>query len=185
MAPTTGRYPPKKEKQRLLRKWISAHKLLACLLGIATLIGAVIAVIPRVSLTESELADQGNSMSASFTIANSNFLPLRHVSAFLRICQAYTAPVREFLTLLIPKESCTNCNLRIGHGLWSNHSLDMEDRFTITPSAVFGLRTEAADIFIEVDYRPWFIPWDRQKCFRFRTHTQTNGDLRWYAVPPN
>jgi hypothetical protein len=67
---------------------------------------------------------------------------------------------------------------------WRYHSLDMDERFTITPADLFGKANyTGGDFIILVTYQPWFIPFDREKRFRFRTHRQTNGNLYWYSVP--
>jgi len=41
----------------------------------------------------------------------------------------------------------------------------------------FPLRPGNADIDIVVSYQPWFLPWTREKTYRFKTYKQTNGNF--------
>ena len=38
-----------------------------------------------------------------------------------------------------------------------------------------------ADIAIVVIYKPWFMPFHREKVFRFVSHVQTDAHLHWYS----
>jgi hypothetical protein len=175
--------PKSKDKGRIDKpsknhKGIRAYKtLLAWLLGIATLLGGATVVLPRPTVTPSDPVDPDNPMSASFTIINTNFVPLRRVSASIAIGEVVSRG-HELDPNWIP-----NWSSRMAIPEWSNHSLAMDDRFTITPGDVFGGNWGQADIAIVVIYRPWIFPIDREKLFHFRTHRQSNGHLYWYSIP--
>jgi hypothetical protein len=173
----------KKRKSSEPPRGIRAHKtLLAWLLGVATILGGIAVVLPRPAVIQSDPVDSSNPFSASFTITNSNIVPLRNVTAFLAIGEITfeNGPVptitgdEDFGSELFRPE-------------WKNHSLDMDERFTITPADIFKCcdsnKVSSADIAISVMYQPWFLPWKREKKFRFVTKKQTNGLLYWYAAP--
>jgi hypothetical protein len=46
-----------------------------------------------------------------------------------------------------------------------------------------GLPISSADIEIEVSYRSAFLPWRREKRFRFGTVKDKDGRLLWYPRP--
>ena len=177
---------PKKQEQKpakiqpvqSLRKSIftAISVVLALLGGIV----AVLTLLPRISVTPSEIVDPNDTFSASFTISNNNFIPLRHVGAALGIL--------EIQPLGIPLDSHLPPykNGGLVRSAWANHSLDMDDRFTITPSDSIRTKTpREASIAIVVSYQPWVLPWTRKKIFRFATHRNENGTLSWYSLPPN
>jgi hypothetical protein len=168
----------KKRKSQEPPKGIRAHKtLLASVLAIATILGGVAVVLPRPSVTPNDPVDPSNPMSASFTVTNSSIIPLRHVTAYVAIGQ-----VANISAKLDPNFEPTFTS-RLFRPEWRDHTLDMDERFTITPADVFGSGWGEADIAIGVIYRPWFFPMTREKNFRFKTHRQTNGSLYWYSVP--
>jgi len=165
-------------------KSIQAHKLLlAWILGAATILGAVVVFVPRPIVTQSDPVDVNNSMSASFTITNTTLIPLWHVSAFLAVGQV-VPPGKELDPTWVP-----NWQSRLFLPEWRDHLLGMDERFTITPGDIFSISKEGpwaeGDIAIVINYEPWWLPVEREKIFRFKTHKQTNGHLYWYSVPLN
>jgi hypothetical protein len=158
--------------------------IIALILAIATIAGglaAIVVFLPRISVLPSDPVDLTNPFSASFTITNNNFIPLRQVNALLGIGQIVMEPAQ-----MIPHFKPT-FESRITYKTWTNHSLTMDERFTITISDAFNvtksIRVAGADIAIIVSYKPWFLPIKREKIFRFVTHKQTNGNLYWYSQP--
>ena len=178
---------PKPKKQRKKAKKIQPQRAiwkiaLGGISGALALTGGVVAVLtllPRISVTPSDPVDPSNTFSAAFTISNNNFIPLRHVTASLGIGEIQ--PVGRPLDL-------SSAYARQG-GLvskaWADHSLDMDDKFTITPNDLLQHITgpREASITIVVDYQPWVLPWPLEKKFRFATHKQSNGNLYWYSIP--
>jgi hypothetical protein len=153
------------------------------LLAAATLIGgfaALVTFLPRVSVSRSEPVDPSNPFSASFTITNESFIPLRDVGAAMGLGQIVTEPAG--MSRFKPDFSS-----RITSEDWNGHALQMDEKFTITPSTIFalapGAQLSGADVVIAVTYRPWILPFKREKLSRFVTHRQTNGRLYWYSAP--
>lgn len=162
-------------KSSLMQRGIGAF------FGALALIGGAVAfltLLPRISVTPSDPVDPDNALSASFTISNNNFIPLRHVSASLGIGEIQ--PVGKPLD---PNVAYSEQGSLMPDS-WTNHSVDMDERFTITPfDVVHAYGDRQASIQIIVSYQPWILPLERQKRFRFETHRQTNGKLYWYALP--
>jgi hypothetical protein len=173
--------PPRAEGKR----GKSGSRLLAWVLGISTLLGglaAAVTFLPRVSVTPADAVDPNNPFSASFTITNANFVTLYNVGARIALGRVVAEP----LPFDPPK------HFEYGSGgftrpEWNNHTLAMDERFTITPQGMFGMQPGAklsgADLAIVVRYRPWFVPIKREHAFRFITHRQSNGELYWYSRP--
>ena len=155
----------------------------AVITGIPVLLGLIVGILtllPRISVTASDPVDPNDTLSASFTISNNNFIPLRHVSAALGVEQIQ--PFGVPLDSHIPRYK----NGGFVRTAWSNHSLDMDDKFTVTPSDLFKFKApREASIAIDVFYQPWVLPWRREKIFRFDTHKNANGTFSWYSLPPN
>jgi hypothetical protein len=128
----------------------------------------------------SDPVDPDNSLSASFTITNNNFIPLRGVTARIGIGQIFGTGAGDIDRTFVPSYKTS-----ITMPKWENHSLDMDDKFTITPNDLLHVHAGEAQIAIIVVYRPWFLPWKRQKVFRFETKKQSDERLYWYSVPPS
>jgi hypothetical protein len=147
-------------------------------------LGALVTFLPRFSVTAGEIVDSQNTFSASFTIANLGFIQLRHVQANLGL----GAFKSSSLGLLDPKANYTY-KPELAASEWAIPRLNMDQTFTFTPDQVFRYTVVndplQADIAIIVSFQPWILPWKQEKLFRFKTYKQTNGNLYWYAVPPN
>jgi len=178
---------PKKQRQRAAKtqSGTSLRRItIGAISAALTILGGVVAVLallPRISVTPGDPVDPNDTFSAAFTISNNNFIPLRHVAAALMIDRVmpYGVP--------LDKGAATRHS---GSGLvrpeWANHDLDMDDRFTITPSDIFQFSSpREASIAIVVSYRTWLLPWESTKGFRFITHKQTDGRLYWFQLPSN
>jgi hypothetical protein len=158
--------------------------LFVSILAIATLLGGVVAVLallPRPVITPSDPVDIANPFSASFTVSNANFIPLYNVNVSLGIGQIVTYP-RQIDPNFIPSfESRLTCQE------WCNHTLNMDERFTISIAKLLNLKSPArlngGDIAIVVSYKPWISPFYRDKIFRFIAQKQTNGFFYWYSYP--
>jgi hypothetical protein len=67
---------------------------------------------------------------------------------------------------------------------WTNHSLDMDDEYTISLfDALHMYGDRQGSIQIVVRYHAWFLPWTFTRRFRFETRRQSNGKLYWYSLP--
>jgi len=184
----------KKSKQRQMAKETKkpAMRLLEWTLGICTLLGglaAAITFLPRVTITPADPVDPNNPFSVSFIVTNASFIPvtLNHVSVRVVLGQIIAEP----LPFNPPKK------FEVGSGgftrpEWSEHSLRMDERFTVTLQGMFGMAKEppyipaklsGADLAMAITYEPWFLPWHRETAFRFTTHRQSNNAVYWYSTP--
>jgi hypothetical protein len=125
----------------------------------------------------SDPTDGHNALSASFTITNTNFVPLRHVSVYLGLGQL------EQNGQPFDRRLRYDFSSRVTQPWWMDHTLDMDERFTITPAELFHGNYTDGEIAIVVSYKPWFLPWTREKIFRFKAYPQSNGKVIWYSVP--
>ncbi len=172
--------PTKKARQTKGR----ISMLLAIVLGLATIVGgiaAALAFLPRVTVVPSDPVDALNPFSASFTITNTNFIPLQDVSICLGMGQIATFPAQIDPNLTPTFES------RLMIPQWKNHDLRIDDNITITIVDLINVTSPAnlngADIAIIVSYKPWILPFRREKIFRFLARKQTNGLFYWYSHP--
>jgi hypothetical protein len=161
-------------------------------LGICTLLGglvAAIAFLPRVAVIQTDPSDPSNPFSASFTITNTSYVPIPLHDVEVGVCPGaivgggipFPASVKYFL----------DCG-PITTPQWKNHTLGIDERFTITLEGIIGMQGRGtpqaatlggADIFVIVSYKPWMIPWTREKGFRFRTRRHSNNTYSWDALP--
>jgi hypothetical protein len=137
----------------MAKKSLKRKLLFPIILALSTLLGgfvAVFALLPRISVTPSDPVDTVNPFSASFTISNTNFIPLNDVNVSIGLGQIATLP-RQFNPDFIPsfKTLMTRPD-------WNNHILDIDERFTITATDMFHLEPDArltgADIAVVVSY---------------------------------
>lgn len=140
---------------------------------------AAVLLLPGVTVTPEAPFDRANPYPISFKIADSNFVPLNNVNAYLVICYVAAAPAPVAQRCQTPGKTLL---FKAG---WRDHALAADQSFTITlddfmrftPPAKFG----AADISIMVEYQPWLVPVRQQKEFRFTTLPQSDGKLYWIA----
>ena len=72
----------------------------------------------------------------------------------------------------------------IAYAPWLNHRIDMDERYEVSLNDLWDIKPlRFADIALVIYYRPWFLPINRKKVFRFITHKGQDGKLRWYAYP--
>jgi hypothetical protein len=130
---------------------IRARRAISWILGIATtIIGVVAVVYPRPVVTPSEPVDPENSLSASFTVTNNNVVPLWHVSGAFSLGELHTAhrepptdstdpakPPRISINPAITLVSAAKFGSDLSMPSWLNHKLNMDDGFTVIPEELF------------------------------------------------
>jgi hypothetical protein len=167
-----------------------AHKVVwGVALGLATLLGgfaSAMAFLPRITVTPSDPPVPQNPFTASFTIANSGLIPLRDVVL------TYFPFEVEMTPALFNESKRPPIDLKEIQGFtfpqWAHHNLPIDERFTITAEHIIGpansqVEVGGADVVIVTHYQPWFVPWRRERQFRFVTHRQPNGGFTWYSFP--
>jgi hypothetical protein len=184
--PTT---PPREEKRRRQAEEETKQRkrLLLPLISAATTLFGVLAGIvtfwPRpVVSAPSASFDTSNAMSISFDISNQSFIPLDRVVIGLGIGQIVSFGNRKPTPGWIPDPSYRG---RLVFDEWSARQIAMDERFTINLTSVLRGPIAYADIAIVVNYRPWIMPVNRQKAFRFVTYKETDGSTHWRSWPVN
>jgi hypothetical protein len=141
--------------------------------GIATIVGLVVALLaflPRVTVTPSDPVNSSNPFSAAFTIQDTGVVTLNDVSTYVGLGQILTngAKVDQIVPTFGSRLTMTPA--------WQNHTLPMDATLTITPMDVFVRipafpvrQTTFADIAVVIKYKPWIMPFHREKVFRFVT----------------
>jgi len=163
-----------------------AHKkVIGLSLSAMTIIGALVVFVPRPTVIPTDPVDPTNSMSASFTIANAGLIPLNHVTAWIALG---TVTANKSTGGFVVLKGAPKWQTKITVPDWKDHSLHMDERFTISPEDLLGQLTSVkgwydAEIAVDVEYQPWFLPIKREKLFGLRTHRQTDGKLYWYSFP--
>lgn len=169
------------KKRRPINKW--RFRPLASLLTASTILGgavALLAFLPRPLVTLSDPVIPGDPWSANVVVSNNNFIPLTDSTLEFGMGQITTVG-RTPSPSFIP-----SFKSRILIGSWQHHTIEMDERYSV-PLADSPFRftypTNFADIALIVSYRPWILPFRREKVFRFVTHKAENGNLYWYSLP--
>jgi hypothetical protein len=158
------------------------------ILGSATLLGTFLAIVtflPRPVVSVGDPVDPNNPFSVTFTTTNTTMIPLHHVNIYYALGEVDVSPL-PFTPVSQP--NFEEYGVKIIKPEWKDHTLGMDERFTITLTDAFlcckpGLPVQGAELGIIVEYNPWVLPWKREKTFAFVTHRQSNGELYWYSVP--
>jgi hypothetical protein len=158
-------------------------KFLAFVVGVPGVLAALITFLPRVAVTPTDPVDQKQPYSSSFTVTNTNFIPLHDVGAGIGIIESITEPL-EFDERNRPP---INQSGEFTLPQWNHHHLGMDEKFTITTEPIIHLAPDAAlsgaDILVIVHYQPWVIPITQTRMFRFVTHRYQNGTYSWFSYP--
>jgi len=163
-------------------------------LAICTIVGGIAGAVfflPRVSVTPTDPADPKQPFESSFTITNTNIIPLRDVGVGAGIYEINTVSFDEHNRPAVDPTRVPQMTIPE----WNHHNLSMDEKFTVSigrqfwgldPNPKPGARGFAgADIAIVVHYRPWFIPCEQTRIFRFVSHRYPNGSLSWFSHPLN
>jgi len=166
---------PSKQQRIKQPKIIKWNKILAFLLGSATLFGALtgaLALLPKVSVTTSGPLESSKPFSAPFIISNDSILPIHTITYHIsprNILNYYGGGVYFKNTIIKPGDFLVN-------------SLGSGERFTIyIPFPIKVIPMKSVDMEIIIVYRPDFIPWKQEKHFRFYLAQTLDG--RWFWFP--
>jgi len=132
-----------------------------------------------------ESMDPANPYPISFIIMNTNIIPLHKMTIYVGFCHLVVETPDFHFSEMPP--ACTKYDTRITQPKWSNRTLTMDERFTITLDDLIPInppsKLRSADILIIVKYDPWFIPLTREKGFKFATQLKSDGRLQWLSLP--
>ena len=177
--------PKSKKPQEMATKKIFRISPVAIVLGAATLIGGVAALltfVPRVNVTGFDPLDL-DPFSSSVTVANTGYVKLDAVRLSLSIINIKNGQKTV--------HGGSNYQDRVGFDGWGTHDLGLDDKFTVLLNDAIRLQdpidgqTEA-DVALVVSYELPFTHWRREKIFPIYARRQKNGALIWYShEPPN
>jgi len=151
--------------------WKAVVAALVATIGLAA---SLVTFLPRITVeVSSGLIDPSSPSPVSFTIANTNVVPIEHVQPMLGICTLVLTQNRDFE----PDRECEGSLLtRFVRPQWAVRRLYMDERHTITIEDMIASKIGYADISIVISYTPWFLPWRREKEFRFQTRKLSDGN---------
>jgi hypothetical protein len=115
-------------------------------------------------------------MSVSFDISNANFVTLNDVNVSLAIGQFGGAGTR------VQSGRIPTFRTRFTNPDWEHHTLAIDDKITIVLDSILR-NVASADIAIVVSYKPWMLPFRREKLFRFVTFRRSDGMNYWRSWP--
>jgi hypothetical protein len=178
MAKQKAKLRTAKKKQRNAPKTKKSFKVL---LVICTLVGGAAALTvfwPRPMVSAPSIPfDKTNPFSVSFDISNGGYLPLWDCGVGLGVGQIINIKGNHLDPSFIP-----TFESRIINPAWQHHRLAMDERFTVALTDFLD-KAGAADIALIVSYKPWFVPINREKIFRFVTFKQADGNSYWRSWP--
>jgi hypothetical protein len=197
--------PNLRPKTKPKKEWPQFRKLLAVVLGLATLIGvpaAIVAFWPRVSIDLLEPTDGSDPFSAPFTVTNTGIMPLRQASFFVGLCKVSVTVVgpsgrpQTINVVGTPDQPigaatppCITPNgARLTSPAWANHRLAPDEKYAGSLADMHfldvpmrGGQINEADITMIATFQPWIIPRIVKTEFRFVAVKQPNGTFRWFA----
>ncbi len=145
-------------------------------LGTCTIVGGLVIFLPRIAVSAREPVDSAWPLTAPLTVRNTGFIPLEDVSASLAMGQIATNNGS------IDRESIPTFGARFAlPKYWTGRYLSMDEAFDVVPDTMFHFpNVTFADIALSVTYKPWFMPFHREKTFRFTTVRQ-GGRIFWVS----
>lgn len=159
--------PSRRRPIRIVIEWI---------LGIATVAGVLLAVVPRPTIEQGSSLDPQNSLGTTFTIRNGNIVPLHKVIVRMWIRNIGVVPNLHFTNDALSYEGWTAKILEADEGL----PVDFARFINCQGPCVFS----SGDIDFIVTYRPWFLPLTREKRFHFIAVPKPRStDMVWEEKP--
>lgn len=149
-----------------------------------TLLGALF-FLPRVSVETSGPYDPSNPTPISFTITNSNIIPLRNFQAGVGLC------FLKFMPLSGDEPKCDDeSTTRFINPYWFANWLNPDEKFQIfledlmkEASPIGKPKDLNGNITIYVEYSSWYAFWRDSKEFRFITRKLSDGKTYWIPIP--
>lgn len=161
--------------------------LVAMLLGSATLIGgisALVTLLPRVTATASDPPNPEDPFSSPITVSNTGYIPLESVQAMMSPGEI-VGSLGNGHTLTL--RGADGFKSRSFNPQWGKPNMSLDDRFSFPLNAFWTASRTAlisADIAVIVDYELPLIHWKREKVFPLRAKRQSNGNFYWYSYVP-
>jgi hypothetical protein len=180
------------ERPNLLAKISGVVRYMwAWILGLSALVSlaaAAVFFLPRVTVDASGPFEASPRPPITFTIANTNVVPLENIKPLLGLC---AMSLNFGMKDDNPTPPFNKCNGESKGYLsptnWHYSRLAMDEKITASWDDAVHNQTpgdvDYADVIITVSYQPWFLPLTRYKTFRFVTHELGDGKIYWLARP--
>lgn len=159
----------RKNKQlRLQGAWRIA-KLLGSILSFLALVPVGLSLFPRISVSESGSSALGDPMSLEFAIRNDGLLDLNDVQIRCVFGDVHTGTNMEISGIGFQDS-------RADHAETLSPGRDMSAH---CGDAVPVQMPQAANVVLEVSYRPSFVSWHRTADFRMEGKLSPSGNWSW------
>jgi hypothetical protein len=170
---------------RQTRRHLRLGKLL---IGLATVVGtlaALLALFPRLTISNESALDPNDPFSTPFHIVNDGYVPLFAVRFFLFVSDAKTSAGQ-----FIRQTTFMNSKFKIpifwpsdAYDYYAGNEIGQIERGAFIE---FNHPWVSADMTIIVQYHPFAIPFNRRRAVRFITQTGPDNKLHWMQRPnPN
>jgi hypothetical protein len=147
-------------------------KFVVVLSVIVGLIAALLTFLPRLSMSSSESLDPSTPFSTPFVVSNDGLLSINDVTCYCLIRRVVIAD-RGDITVsnnIVYSDSLPVPNLAPGE----------KTTVSCPPLLPSEPRITRADMDIVLRFRPYGLPWYREKAFRFTTEIASDKRLHWY-----
>jgi hypothetical protein len=155
---------------------LSLHSYHA-LLVTATIVGGLVVLIPRTTVSASDPVDPADAFSSLVTVSNTGYIPLLSVKPYIGMQRISAIDGFEL-------KGAPNYTSRINVDAWKSHRLGLDDKFTFALNDLYKVcpgRMAGADLAVIVDYEIPLIHIKLEKIFPIYARKQTDGHFYWYA----
>jgi hypothetical protein len=185
MSNRAAKLAKQQELERMERKTKIRQLPLSIILGVATLVGGLVAIVtlfPRLTVNVSDPVNPDDPFSSSIVITNTGYIPLDTVHPCIGIGTiGYNGAIDPWT----PNRKVTYLTC-ISKEYWTNN-LGIDQKITIAVNEFLQIKApmDFAHIAVLVDYEIPIIHVKRDKVFPISAKRQTNGKLYWYSMPPD
>lgn len=160
---------PNKQTHKISKFHTISKKAVAAILFVITVLGFLFLVYPRISVYPGESLDPHNPLKTPFIIKNDGYLPVRDIKYSLFLKDVHLKPGIYFKDLILKKASSQIPILRPNRS-----SIISIKHHLATPKSV-----KSAEIYIDLSYKPYLIPYMFTEHIRFKTEMDTSGKYLW------
>lgn len=177
------RYRQRKKRQEPYRKEKESRgrKMLNTILSILAIVGFAIALLtlfPRITISNNVPIDPDDPFSTPFLISNEGYVPLFSVQFLMAIREVNRKGGGGIIGTPDFKTRFTAPDMK-STAFWPT------DSYSFYAGRILRAHgsLESADIAIIVQYRPFLVPFKRERIFRFITQRGPDNRLYWMQRP--